>query len=188
MKMRPLAILFTLFFCAFSSLTFAQEYRAYSGTKFQKSIYAELGGSHLVGGINFDMRLQRGQRDGIGFRAGIGGLSAEGYRGSDRYTAGIVTFPLEINHLVAGKKRGAFVSGAGILPVYATVSGRGELTDYEYIRAEGFDVVGGFLTLGYRHQAYRNGLMFQIQWNPMVLRGSGFNGGWMSIGLGFTFK
>lgn len=188
MKIKPLAIVLSLALALFSLTTSAQEYQAFSGASYQKNIYAELGGSHLIGGVNFDMRLKAGRRDGIGFRAGIGGLSAEGFSGNDRYNVGIVTFPLEFNHLVAGKKRGGFLSGVGILPVYATVSGKGELTDYEYIKAEGFDVVGGFLTLGYRHQAYRNGLMFQILWNPLVLRGSGFNSGWMSIGLGYSFK
>jgi hypothetical protein len=98
-----------------------------------------------------------------------------------------VTFPLEFNHLV-GKKRSSFISGVGLLPVYATLSADGQLTDYQFVNDDGFGLVGGFLTFGYRFQPKKTGIMFQINWNPMILRGSGFNAGWFGIGLGMGFK
>ncbi len=123
--------------------------------------------------------------DGIGFRAGIGGLSASEFDQSARL--GLVTFPLEFNHLV-GKKRSSFVTGIGLLPVYASLSANGALTDYEYVQGDGFGLVGGFMTMGYRLQPKKTGVMFQINWNPLILRGSGFNAGWLGIGLGVGFK
>ncbi|NBC24654.1 MAG: hypothetical protein GVX78_03460 [Bacteroidetes bacterium] len=42
---------------------------------YHKNIYAEFLGSHILLGVNYDMRLKKGRMDGIGFRAGIGGLS-----------------------------------------------------------------------------------------------------------------
>lgn len=146
---------------------------------FHKNIYAELLGSHVFAGINFDMRLNKGRMDGIGFRAGIGGVS-ENLAG-----VGIVTFPIEVNHLV-GKRRSSFEAGVGILPIYASTIG--EITDYDYVAAEGVGFAGGFLTLGYRYQPLGNGFMAQIHWNPLILRGSGFNAGWFGLGLGLGFK
>jgi hypothetical protein len=152
-----------------------------------KNIYVELFGSHILAGINFDMRLKKGKMDGIGLRGGIGGLTAKGTTQNTDIRAGLVTFPLEFNHLI-GKRRSSFETGIGILPVYATVSGQGELTDNKFFIKEGFGVVGGFLTLGYRYQPLKNGLMFQANWNPLILRGSGFQFGWIGIGIGMGFK
>lgn len=144
-----------------------------------KNIYLELLGSHVLAGVNFDMRLNKGRMDGIGFRVGVGGISAE------LADVGIVTFPIEINHLI-GKRRSSFEAGVGILPIYATSIG--EITDYDYVTEDGMAFAGGFLTLGYRYQPLGNGFMAQIQWNPLILRGSGFNAGWLGIGLGMGFK
>ncbi|MEZ4910407.1 MAG: hypothetical protein R2774_06065 [Saprospiraceae bacterium] len=152
-----------------------------------KNIYVEFLGSHLLAGVNYDMRLKKGRMDGVGFRAGIGGLSVTGFDQNTEITLGLVTFPLEFNHLI-GKKRSSLVTGVGLLPVYATFSADGELTDYEFVQGEGFGLVGGFLTMGYRFQPKKTGVMFQINWNPLILRGSGFNAGWIGVGLGMGFK
>ncbi len=154
-----------------------------------KNIYMEFLGSSILTGVHFDMRLKKGRMDGIGFRAGIGGFSVNGTDSetNTEISGGIVTLPIEFNHLV-GKRRSSFETGIGILPVYATVSGIGELTDYQYIRGEGFGIAGGYLTLGYRLQPLKTGFMLQVHWNPMILRGSGFEAGWFGIGLGVGFK
>jgi len=152
-----------------------------------KNIYVEFLGSHILAGVNFDMRLNKGRMDGIGFRAGIGGISVTDFDQNTEIKLGLVTFPLEFNHLI-GKKKSSFLTGVGLLPVYATLSADGELTDYEFVRGEGFGIVGGFLTVGYRCQPKNSGFMFQINWNPLILRGSGFNAGWFGIGLGMGFK
>ncbi len=152
-----------------------------------KNIYVEFLGSHILLGVNFDMRLNKGQMDGIGLRGGIGGLHVSVEDGDDEADLGLVTFPLEFNHLI-GKRRSSFETGIGILPAYATISGEGEFTDYEYIEAEGFGIAGAFLTLGYRLQPLNNGFMLQINWNPLILRNSGFRVGWFGLSLGMGFK
>ena len=154
---------------------------------YHKNIYLELLGSHILVGVNFDMRLNKGQQDGIGFRAGIGGFSATVIDQNTEIDIGVVTFPLEFNHLM-GQRRSSFVAGVGILPVYVGGTIRGELTDNKFVRAEGFGLVGGFLTFGYRLQPLNNGFMMQFNWNPLILRGSGFNPGWIGLGLGVGFK
>lgn len=152
-----------------------------------KNIYGEFLGSHLLVGVNYDMRLKKGRMDGIGFRAGIGGRSVTGFDQNTEIKLGLITFPLEFNHLV-GKKSSSFVSGIGLLPTYASMSADGELTDFEFVQGEGFALVGGFLSLGYRFQPKESGFMFQINWNPLILRGNGFNAGWFGIGIGMGFK
>lgn len=154
---------------------------------YHKNIYVEFLGSHILAGVNYDMRLKKGRMDGIGFRAGIGGLSASVFDQNTEITLGLVTFPIEFNHLI-GKKRSSLVTGIGLLPVYASLSADGELTDYEFIQGEGFGFVGGFLTMGYRFQPRKTGIMFQANWNPLILRGSGFNIGWIGLGIGVGFK
>lgn len=156
-------------------------------TGYHKNIYVEFLGSNLLVGVNYDMRLKKGRMDGIGFRAGIGGISVSGFDQNTEVNLGIVTFPIEFNHVV-GKRRSSLIAGVGLLPIYATISGDGELTDYEYVQEEGFGLVGGFLTFGYRLQPLRTGFMMQFNWNPMILRGSGFNIGWFGLGMGIGFK
>jgi hypothetical protein len=173
-------------FMVLHSLGYAQkEWPAFD--THHKNIYVEFLGSHLLVGVNYDMRLAKGKMDGIGFRAGIGGLTATVLDQNNTIDLGLVTFPLEFNHLV-GKKRSSLVTGVGLLPVYASLSAEGQLTDYEFVRGEGFGLVGGFLTFGYRFQPKNTGPMFQFNWNPLILRGSGFNPGWIGIGLGLGFK
>lgn len=154
---------------------------------YHKNIYGELFGSNIVCGVNYDMRLKKGRMDGIGFRAGIGGVSLSGSDNQNSASIGLVTFPLEFNHLL-GKRRSSFITGVGLLPVYAALSANGEITNHELLQVEGFGLAGGFLTLGYRFQPLKTGVMFQVNWNPLILRGSGFTAGWIGLGLGIGFK
>jgi hypothetical protein len=183
--MKKLFTTFTLFILLASQL-FAQE-DVYTFDSFHKNIYGELFGSHIISGVNFDMRLKKGRTDGIGFRAGVGGLSVSGVDQNTTLGLGLVTFPLEFNHLV-GKKRSFLVTGIGILPVYGAVNANGEITNNEYFSEEGFAIVGGFITFGYRFQPKKSGIMFQANWNPLIIRGSGFQASWIGLGLGFGFK
>lgn len=154
---------------------------------YHKNIYVELLGSHILAGVNFDMRLKKGHTDGIGFRVGVGGLSASGTDNNSSASIGIVTFPIEFNHLL-GKERSFLVTGIGILPVYASVNANGAITNNVNISEEGLAITGGFLTFGYRFQPKKTGIMFQANWNPMIMRGGGFMTTWIGLGLGFSFK
>jgi hypothetical protein len=182
------APLLTLFSCLlfFSALQAQRRPVPVFDTR-HKNIYVEFLGSNLVTGVNFDIRLQRNRLDGPGLRAGIGGLNVTVADDVNYYDLGVVTMPLEFNHLV-GKRRSKFEAGIGILPIYASLEGTGEATNHRYVNGTGFGLAGGFINLGYRYQPLRNGLMFRFTWNPMVLRDSGFNSGWVSFGLGFGFK
>jgi len=67
-------ILITAVLLLLSTSIFSQ-YRIdnFKENSFHKNITIELGGSHILWGLNYDMRLQRGRNDGFGFKAGIGG-------------------------------------------------------------------------------------------------------------------
>jgi len=153
-----------------------------------KNIYVEFLGSSILTGISYDMRLNKGVMDGIGVRAGIGGLNVDGTDDQGNfYDIGLVTIPIEFNHLV-GKGKHSFQSCVGILPAYATVGGAGDFSDNQWVEVDGFGLVGGFMFLGYRRQPLENGFMFQAQLNPMIVRGQGLQMGWIGIGVGFGFK
>ncbi len=174
-----LALILTLLLGVNTSLNAQEASRTY-----HKNIYVELLGSSLLAGANFDMRLRSNRIDGIGFRAGIGGLPSSMFKYSS-LDVGVVTFPLELNNVV-GKNRNSFISGIGILPAYATASGthNGDL-----IQEDGFGLLGGFFNLGYRLQPKRNGgFMMQATWNPIILNGHGLRLGWIGLGFGIGFK
>ncbi len=155
---------------------------------YHKNITVELLGSSVLTGAAFDMRLQPGRMDGLGFKAGVGGLflsaEIEDEGGVRDGSVGLVTFPLEINHIV-GKRRSGFVSGVGLLPVYGSANYTDEDTK---IRADGFTLAGAYLNIGYRHQPLTTGVTFHVNWNPMLVRGAGFIPGWIGLGVGIGFK
>lgn len=169
----------------FSVLAFSQselpEFKTY-----HKNIYGEFFGSNILTGVNYDMRLQKGKMDGIGFRVGVGGISIGDFNNS-RERLGIVTFPIELNHLI-GKKRSSFVTGVGVLPAYLTSNLLEEGVGDFNLKGEGLVLAGGFATMGYRYQPLNSGLMFQVNWNPIILKDSGFHAGWISLGVGMGFK
>lgn len=153
-----------------------------------KNIYVEFNGSHLGTGVNFDMRFLPGRMDGLGFRAGIGATSGKAKFDGVRLNREVISLPVEINHLI-GKKRTSLVTGIGILPVYNLKGAGDEVNVASILPAEsGFGLAGGFMNLGIRHQPKKNGLMFQVNWNPMVTGTGDLNMGRFSFGIGIGFK
>lgn len=181
-----LIILTTTLFISSTNL-FCQEKDSIVFNTYHKNIYFELLGATLNYGLNFDMRLEKGKMDGMGLRAGVGGISASGRSDGTDITLGLITFPLEFNYLM-GKRSSSFITGVGLLPVYATFSADGALTDYEFVSDDGFGFAGVFLNLGYRYQPKKNGIMFQASLNTLLLNGIGFKMFWFSLGLGYGFK
>jgi len=166
----------------------AQERAIPTFDTYHKNIYVGLLGSNLLIGANYDMRLKKGRMDGIGFRAGVGGMNLSGTDDfGEEVKLGVLTLPLEVNYVV-GKRRSGFVAGIGALPMFVDVEGRGTTDGYEYIDVDnsGFGVAG-FLDLGYRLQPLKNGFMMQINWNP-IFSSEGFSAQWIGIGLGIGFK
>lgn len=178
----------------FTGFAFAQSNETTSTSKtfdgFHKNIFVEGLGAGLLGSINYDMRLNKGRMDGIGFRAGIGGIYANGTDPQGKIIqVGILSIPLEVNYLL-GKKRSSFIAGIGVLPGYGSIKGIEDVTivnEQVSVDVDGFDFLGTYLSLGYRFQPLRNGFMFQINWNP-IISGGKISPSWFGISIGYGFK
>ena len=178
--MKEIALLASMLLAAFPGL--AQEIPPTNRTA--KAIYVEGFGSGVGLSINFDARFKPGRLDGLGFRAGVGGLSASGIadNGSPA-TIGIVTLPVLLNYVV-GNSRAAFEAGAGISGAYVSASGSDAVQGS--ISEKGFGAFGTF-NLGLRVQPKRTGAHFRLYWNPIV-SDAGFQTSWLGISLGVGFK
>lgn len=185
--MKLKLLLFAMLFITAKVMLSAQTGRpAPEFDTYHKNIYVEGLGSSLLIGVNFDMRLQKGRMDGIGFRVGVGGARGDYVEQNSKISGAVVTFPLEFNYL-RGKRRSSFETGVGLLPAYLSASAY-LIDNPTYYNGEGLSLIGGYVTLGYRFQPLKAGPMFRVVWNPMVLRKSGFHAGWIGVGLGVGFK
>ncbi len=179
--MRKLLFPFLLFsFYLFHFQAMAQEP---SGT-YKKAIFIEGFGQGLQASLNYDMRLKKGEQDGIGIRLGIGGIFAgSSDAGAGPVAEGVVAFPFGLNYLI-GQSRSALEAGLGLLPLYS----KADLfspTRPKIVVNNGWDV-SSYLNFGYRFQPVNNGLLFRNGWTP-VINSSGFISRF-GISAGFGFK
>ena len=186
MKRIPCLSIALLFVFCFTITASAQR-PAPEFDRHHRNVYIELLGSSVLTGVHYDQRFKRGQMNGLGFRAGVGGLSVRGTGDNgEEVSFGMAVFPMEVN-VTTGRRRSGFVAGAGLLPAYATGSVRETNGNGNFAAVEGVGLLGGFLNLGYRLQPLRSGLFLQFSYNPMILRGSGYNQ-WFGLSLGVGFK
>ena len=178
--MKAQTIFLSLLFClGFATSLGAQRFGSYTnGSAYNKAVFLELGGDGLLYSINYDMRLQRGRQDGIGFKAGIGGLSANISSDGDSGRAGYFAIPATFNYLL-GKKRHALEMGFGA--TFLHVGAQGEV-DNERVSVRG-SAVYPHANFGYRYQALNDGLTLRLTLTPLV--GIGMYGG---VSVGFNFK
>lgn len=140
-----IGILFILF-------CFQQTIVAQTGTQTDvatQSVFVELGGCGLIATFNYDVRLSGNQPDGIGIRAGLGGLAI------GDFTA--FTAPVNLNYLL-GKNGKYFEVGAGV--TYSSIGFFGE-------DDEEFSEVLGNLVFGYRSQPVDGGFTFRASLTPL---------------------
>lgn len=167
------------------TLTFTRAQDVAAGRN--KAIYLEGLGSGLLLSANYDFRFKPTQ-DGAGMRIGVGGGSFDATVTSGGTTSagtlGVVTLPVLVNYL-AGKGRFAFEGGAGVTPIYISASS-GSTVNNDFVRNTGFGVFGT-LNVGVRAQPIRNGVVFRLNWTP-VISDAGFQPQWAGISLGYGFK
>ncbi|MBO0932835.1 hypothetical protein [Fibrella aquatilis] len=152
-----------------------------------KAVYLEGLGSGLLLSVNYDFRF-RNTQDGLGMRIGVGGLSVAATATNNNGTTsparlGVVTMPILLNYLV-GKGRVAFEMGAGVTPIY--LSATKYQTNNEFVQNSNFGVLGT-LNAGLRVQPIRNGVVFRLDWTPMI-SDTGFQPAWAGVSLGYAFK
>ena len=140
-----------------------------------KNVYVELLGSSYMVGIHFDMRFQKGRRDGLGFKFGYGG----GSRPSLLFLNTVRSIPFELNY-VLGNEKASLHLGLGFVDIKYT-SGVPLLVEIEEHHHTGLSFHTAF-----RLQPMQNGFFFQMGLNfiqePEDLSFSPFG---ISIGYGF---
>jgi hypothetical protein len=171
--MKKYCLLFSLLMgiCNFS---FAQK-----SQKAAKSVYAELLGAGIVS-LNYDMRIFN-REDGLGFRAGVGGISINITSGFSSERIGITTIPLELNYLLGKDNRNYFEVGAG-----GTIVTLRQRNSNSVISDSRFTSSFGHLYFGYRKQPIDGGFLFRAGITPLFNR-DGFFPLWAGISFGYKF-
>ncbi len=183
--MKNLPLLLAIFLGIIFSAKAQDTERTSSLTSFQKSITFDVRGNNLTRGIKYDMRLNRGQRHGIGFRVGLSVFNATPAETIDNTLNPVFAAPIELNYIF-GKGRHGFVTGLGAIPA---ISGSAYLktVNNSVLQGEELDVIGGFMTLGYRYTSIGKGITLQVNYTPRYLKNETFDTH-TSISLGYTFN
>ncbi len=183
MKKSPLlfAIIFGIIFSA--NAQFKNETSNFNS--FQKSITFDITGKSITRGLKFDMRLKRGQRHGYGIKVGLATFSADRIESLGRNNIPVISSPIEVNYIF-GKKRHGFVTGIGAIPTFASSAFEREING-STLEGESLDLVGGFLTLGYRFTPLKKGITVQVNHTPTFFK-DGINNTFTGISIGYAFK
>ena len=129
-------------------------------------VYVEAGGPGFAYSLNYDGRFGRKDK-GIGFRVGASAIYVDG--------SGAFTFPIGLNYLI-GRQGNYFEVGAG-----ATLA-----TSEDVFDTESGKMTWGFVSFGYRRQAYRKqGITWRVAFNPIF--GDGFFIPWFGASIGYRF-
>jgi hypothetical protein len=136
-----------------------------------KGYYLEVGGPGLAISANYDSRFNK-QRDGWGYRIGLGGFIAGGNN--------VITVPFQINYLI-GEHSSMFEVGAGTTFLSSRGDNKGKT--WEFDKITGFIATG---TIGYRYQPQHKGINFRLAFVPILYDEGIIPAGGISVG--YTFK
>ncbi len=135
-----------------------------------QNVYVEMFGQGLLFTANYDTRFSN-RRDGLGGRAGIGYISADG----DNAT----TVPVSLNYLL-GKGKHFFEVGLG-----ATLLATSGNDDSFFFNGNSSSVIGT-MSFAYRVQPVDNGFSFRVGLTPLF-NGDFFIPYYGGLSLGYTF-
>lgn len=184
MKNLILIISFILGISFLSQAQMAAFDSPYDTDYFHKNIYVEFGGSSVLGGIHYDMRLEKGRMDGPGFRIGVGGsVLALSFFGTLGVSSSMVV-PIEYNYAF-GKKNKYFLMGVGVLPAWSSSS---TTTLFTEIHTTKSNATGAFFHLAYRYQPTHNGMFLQLSYVPVFIDENVVNPIAFGFSLGYGFK
>lgn len=169
----------------FSCIT-SQSQRIEKETSPRKNIYLELGGNGIAFNVMYETRFKPGA-DGPGIKAGIGGFTTN--------YENLFTIPVGINWLLTKDYKNYFEAGFG-----ATFLHYEEKYDYGYIypsypaypteiinlTIDRPNSVYGHLTLGYRRQPPKGGIMWGVAVTPHFNQ-NGFWPVWLGVKFGYSF-
>jgi hypothetical protein len=136
-----------------------------------KGYFLEVGGPGLAISANYDSRFNK-QRDGWGYRIGLGGFIAGGNN--------VITVPFQVNYLI-GEHSSMFEVGAGTTFLSSRGDNKGKT--WEFDKITGFIATG---TIGYRYQPQHKGINFRLAFVPILYDEGIIPAGGISVG--YTFK
>ena len=168
--------------------------------KYEKVAFVELLGAAGLYSINYDMRTEKGRRDGWGFRVGIEKiyttftdtssiLGAPGGVGvTQKSKINFTAVPLVLNYLF-GKRKGFLELGVGAT-YFHFKSNSTTISVIESYKQETFkenfgSIIGSF-NIGYRHVPYKAGFMYKVSFTPLLL--TNIVVPFFGFGLGYHFK
>ena len=141
-----------------------------------KNIYVEFLGSSFMAGIHFDMRFQKGRRDGLGFKFGIGG----GTRPALLWINTVRSIPFELNY-VLGNEKASLLLGIGVADIKYTTG------DLFLSEVEEHHLSGVTFHTAFRLQPMQNGFFFQMGLN-FLPETEDFSFSPFGISIGYGFK
>lgn len=178
MKAQTFLLSLFFFFSLATSLV-GQRFESYNANlPYNKAIYLELGGNGLLYSFNYDMRLNRGRQDGIGFKIGVGGISVRANGENESGGVGYLAIPATCNYLI-GKRRHALEMGVGATLFHLSASGT---SNNNFVSGSGTALLP-HANFGYRYQALNDGFTFRLALTPFIGAGP-----FAGISFGFNFK
>ena len=151
-----------------------------------KNFTLAISSPNITQGLHYDMRFKKGQANGFGFKAGVGGFSMRRVVRLRKVEEGLLTLPIQINYIV-GKKRHGLELGLGVLPAFATLNGTELQFGNERITIQDFEMIGSMATIGYKFQPRKNGISFAINSNTVITENAGIQS-YLGVQIGIGFK
>ena len=180
------SILITAVFLFCTASIFAQHKDDYASQGHYKNFTLAISGVNITQGLHYDMRFKKGQPNGLGFKAGVGGFSVRRIVRVRNVEEGLLSLPIQLNYIV-GKKRHGLELGLGVLPAFATVDNTEIAFGNERIAINDFEMIGSLATIGYKFQPRKNGIAFGINYNTVVTPNSGIQS-YLGVQIGISFK
>lgn len=164
---------FALIFALVGTLLNMNQLKAQEDKRAQ-NVFVEILGQGLLFSANYDTRFGN-RRDGLGGRAGIGYIGADG--------SSVTTVPVSLNYLL-GKGKNFFEIGLGATFASAKV-GDSFIFDDEDGSSRGNGVIGT-MSFSYRLQPVDSGFAFRAGFTP-VFNKNNFIPYYFGLSLGYTF-
>lgn len=169
--MKQNAVLVILFFVLLVMVPFSIYAQEENDIRRNQSFFVELGGSGVaILTANYDFRFNKGHKDGLGMRIGIGGEStdSEPFLGDGHTQIKMVTVPLEVNYIL-GRKNFSFEFGYSLTYISETKNSSFRLINPDYINKEDSgNFIVSYIPVGFRLKPKTNGFMLKFNLGPLI--------------------
>jgi hypothetical protein len=147
--------------------------------RYYKSVYFEYYGRTYSYSLNFDMRTERGRRNGWGINAGLGALTATGKPGTR------ILVPFGGNYLFGEHKEFLEVGVGAVFMFYPGGADSVWGVDSRWGVDKRKDFAYGTVAVGYRHLPKANGITWRATYSLILIR-QRFEP-WYGLSIGYQF-